>query len=222
MTASRLPDLVRPRRRRTSWRGYTAIEVLIAMTVMAIGAGAVMTMQKASIQGNLEARKLDVATAIARMWQERLQADAMIWTEPNTYNSANNVANAALINDGLTQGGQWFVPGDHIARTPGPPESYAFDILGRDLPVAQLSSAVFCVAVSITPLVAPPGNAPQLLRADVRVMWLRGLGDNPTQASFCPAQGTVGTASDVTTPIPNPNVYHSLYATTALRENVPQ
>lgn len=221
MSASPLPAPIRPRRRRTPWRGYTAIEVLIAMTVMAIGAGAVMTMQKASIQGNLDARKLDVATSIARMWQERLQADATLWTEPNTYNTANNVVNAALINHGLAQQGQWFVPSDYISRSPGP-ESHAFDILGRDLPAAQLSSAVFCVAVSITPLVAPQGTAPQLLRADVRVMWLRGLGDNPTQASFCPAQGTVGTASDVTTPIPNPNVYHSLYATTALRENVPQ
>ena len=32
-------------------RGYTAVEVLMAMTVMAIGAAAVMTMQKASVKG---------------------------------------------------------------------------------------------------------------------------------------------------------------------------
>ena len=49
----------------------------MAMTVMAIGGAAVMTMQKTSVTGNLDARKADVANSIARTWVERLQRDSM-------------------------------------------------------------------------------------------------------------------------------------------------
>ena len=77
----RLPSAVAPPAF-AARRGYTAVEVLMAMTVMAIGAAAVMTMQKTSVQGNLDARKTDIANSIARTWVERLQRDAMQWTLP--------------------------------------------------------------------------------------------------------------------------------------------
>jgi hypothetical protein len=188
--------------------------VLIAMTVMAIGAAAVMTMQKASIQGNLDARRLDVANGIARMWEERLQADAMAWTSPNAYSSASNAGannNAKLIRHGIDSAGQWFFPSDYVTPpTGGTPESYMLDILGRDLPTA--TNAVYCVAVRLSTLV--PGSIdPTLLRADVRVLWLRGLGVTPASSAFC-TSGTDATALN-----PDPNVYHQLYVTTALKEN---
>lgn len=46
-------------------RGYTAIEVMLAITVLMIGSAGVMSMQKASIQGNFDARRLDLANSIA-------------------------------------------------------------------------------------------------------------------------------------------------------------
>src|SRR5271154_1609339 len=83
---------------RTAPRGYTAVEVLMAMTVMTIGAAAVMSMQKTSIQGNLDARKTDMANSIARMWVERLERDAMQWTLPSAQNpTGNNFAGALLL-----------------------------------------------------------------------------------------------------------------------------
>jgi prepilin-type N-terminal cleavage/methylation domain-containing protein len=200
-------------------RGYTAIEVLIAMTVMAIGAAAVMTMQKASIQGNLDARRLDVANGIARMWEERLQADATAWTQPNgNAPTVTNLSahNGALIADGIGKAGQWFLPGDYMTNTV--PESYMFDILGRDLKSGNSANAIFCVAVRMTILV--PGTvalAPALLRADVRVLWLRDLGSNPSGgAAFCAANGD---AVSSTPPAPDPATYHALYVTTALKGN---
>jgi hypothetical protein len=198
--------------------------VLIAMSVMAVGAAAVMTMQKASIQGNLDARKLDVANGIARMWQERLEADAMAWTQPNAgAPGVTNLSttNGALIAHGLATAnrGQWYYPSDYIINTTTP-ESYYFDILGRDLKVNDVGSAVFCVAVRLTPLVAGSiATAPALVRADVRVLWLRGLGSSPPSGqTFC------GDGSDaLQTIIPNEGtVYHSLYVTSALRENPAQ
>ena len=49
------------RRRGRLGRGYTAVEVMLAITVLLISTAGVMAMQTASIQGNLDARKLDVA-----------------------------------------------------------------------------------------------------------------------------------------------------------------
>jgi prepilin-type N-terminal cleavage/methylation domain-containing protein len=199
-------------------RGYTAVEVLIAMTVMAIGAAAVMTMQKASVQGNLDARRLDVANGIARMWEERLQADAMAWTTPNATTPTSNLAttnggNGGQVADALHSPGTWILP-THYSTTASPeaPQSYIFDILGRDLYGSEIANAVFCVAVRLTPLV-PPASAPALIRADVRVLWQRGLGSNPNGGGFCVP------GSDATSDSPSPDIYHALYVTTALKEN---
>lgn len=112
-------------------RGYTAIEVLMAMTVMAIGGAAVITMQKTSVTGNLDARKADVANAIARTWVERLQRDAMAWTLPGPDGAGSNLAtNALIVGNILKSPGQWFLPDQEIGAGTSP----GFDILGVTSP----------------------------------------------------------------------------------------
>src|ERR1700736_63654 len=94
--------------------GYTAVEVLMAMTVMAVGSAAVISMQKASMQGNLDARKTDVANSIARLWVERIKRDAMQWTTPGPASQVpppGNLATAAILNAGIVgNAGNWFLP----------------------------------------------------------------------------------------------------------------
>src|SRR5579884_2793927 len=150
------PSAARTARRRAGRGGYTAIEILMAMTVLAIGAAAVMSMQKASMQGNLDARKTDVANSIARTWVERLERDAMKWTLPGPSNPAgNNMANALLVNHANTGAGKWFLPSDYMTNSQTAVETMSpgFDVLGRDLPLAQLPNALFCVNVRLTWLV---------------------------------------------------------------------
>jgi type II secretory pathway pseudopilin PulG len=193
--SSPLPGL-RPTASKPGARGFTAVEVLIAMTIMIIGASAVMSMQKASVLGNLDARKTDIANSIARTWVERLQRDSMQWTLPSPSDPAtSNFTNAKLLNH-LDAG--WFLPSDYLDGT-----SYAFDILGRDLPLKDIGSAQFCVDVQLTTLVTS-----QLFRAQVRVSWPRGISSAP--ASFCSA------ALDKQ---PDTTMYHSIYVTTAIKEN---
>jgi prepilin-type N-terminal cleavage/methylation domain-containing protein len=198
-------------------RGYTAIEVLIAMTVMAIGAAAVMSMQKASVQGNLDARKTDVASSIARMWVERLESDATQWTQPNNNNVlGNNLGTATALFTNLDNG--WFVP------APPAPMSFAYDILGRDLQGADAANAVFCVNMRLKTLVTGipvQGGAPvpQLIRADVRVVWLRGLGVNPSGAFCNTSNADMGTADLSETGRLGGPAYHAIYVTTAVKEN---
>ncbi len=190
----------------------------MAMTVGAIGAAAVMSMQKAAIQGNADARKTDIGAAVARTWTERLQRDAMSWTLPSSANpSGNNLVNTKFLNN---VGGGWFAPASSTdGMSPG------FDILGRDLATGDLSppggvqpATVFCVNVRLTWLVTN-----QLMRAEVRVLWPRGTSSSGTAGypitDWCTAnmsftgQGYTG-AGD-----PDPNVFHTLYAATAIREN---
>jgi prepilin-type N-terminal cleavage/methylation domain-containing protein len=194
-------------------RGFTAVEVMMAMTVMTIGVAAVMTMHKTSVTANLDARKTDVANAIGRTWVERLRRDTMSWTAPGSENpTGNNFANAALIAPHVT--GVWFLPTDEMSKTNPETMSPGFDILGRDLAAADLPTAQFCVNVRLTWLVAPAlPSEPGLIRADVRVLWPRGISATPT--GFC---NDGAAAAD--NPDPNvPPLYHAIYMTTTLKEN---
>ncbi len=204
-------------------RGYTAIEVLMAMTVMAIGGAAVITMQKTSVTGNLDARRADVANAIARTWVERLQRDAMSWTQPGAAGSGNNLANARILNNIVMSEGAWFLPTQEMG---GNPETMSpgFDILGRDLPQGELAAADFCVNVRLTWLTQtplPPGG--DLIRADVRVLWPIGIINS--MPGFCNDQVAVladpnkGPAIVDPNADPNTPVFHALYLTTSIREN---
>jgi prepilin-type N-terminal cleavage/methylation domain-containing protein len=56
----------------TNSRGFTLIEVLIAMAIFAIGILAVTTMQMRSINQNASARMQTEATTLAVDWMERL------------------------------------------------------------------------------------------------------------------------------------------------------
>jgi hypothetical protein len=194
-------------------RAYTVVEVLLSMTVLAIGASAVMSMQKATLQGNLDARKTDMANSIGRMWVERIRRDAMQWTLPSPANPAgNNFASASLLQYASTAGG-WVLPVAYAGNVP--PVSPGFDILGRDIPTAGLTPAagvappVFCVNIQETYLYQDTNNN-NLIRADVRVLWVRGINGGATN----PCDATVATSL-----LPNPQLYQSVYLTTAVRAN---
>jgi Tfp pilus assembly protein PilV len=203
------------RRERWSARGYTAVEILLSLTVLAIGAAAVMSMQKASVQGNLDARKTDIANAIAREWMDRIRRDSTQWTLSNPPNGVDggvvtdNFTNAALLGHA---GAGWIAPGDYIGNTP--PLSPGFDIFGNDVPQTALSGAAFCVNVKETWLVSNPAS-PQdrLMRVDLRVVWIRGIDTNNSVPSPCSDNSVITSAN------PNPLLYQTLYMTTALREN---
>ena len=189
---------------RETARAFTAVEVLIAMTVMAIGAAGVISMQRASVQGNLDARKADIANSIARTWVERLQRDAAQWTQPGpSLPGGNNMANAQVIAAGIANQNGWFAPTQYIAAqglSPG------FDILGRDLP--SYLDGLFCANVRLNWLSA----SQDLIRADVRVLWARGIDVNTAVAPPC-------TANIAQSDQPDPTQYHAIYVTTAIKGN---
>ena len=192
----------------------------MAMTIMTIGAAAVMSMQKTSIQGNLDARKSDIANSIARTWVDRLQRDAMQWTLPNTDNPGlSNFANALLLSQGTAAGG-WTLPSAYLGLTSPETASYAFDILGRDLPATEIAKeTVFCVNYRLQWLVPQSlPLEPGLIRADIRVIWPRSV----TPSVGAPGDPGPGWCSLTLANQPNPDLtytqYHQLYLTTDIRQ----
>lgn len=226
-------------------RGYTAVEVLMGLALFAIGAAAVISMQRAAIQGNVDARKLDMANSIAHEWIERLRRDAALWTQPGPANpqAPSNYSSTSCPNPQCVQwpellstylsapaAGQtnptvtttWSFPDVYLKRNPQVPDgvSPGFDILGRDLAEADLPNAVFCVNVRLNWLVTPTDASGfargGLIRAEVRVIWPKLL-DAPPDAKFCSASNIANfDASDAT------SKYHFVYAVSAIRQNPAQ
>ena len=108
--------------KRARARGYNTVEVLMAMTIFAIGASGVIAMQKTSVQASYDARALDVATTLARTWQERLSRDAMSWKTPGS------LTGTTYLNTLATTPG-WQVP--QLGSLPLAGNSAAFDLLHR-------------------------------------------------------------------------------------------
>ena len=154
--------------------GFTAIEVMLALTLLAIGTAGVIAMEQASIDGNYDARRLDVANSIMRLWIERLRRDGTLWTMPNPENPlTNNRANALLIAtvDPDPTNATWRLPtareGDTAPLQPLMPQ---FDLLGRDILSSDTTTPVmFCVHTRLSWLVNE-----DLMRAEVRVFWPKG------------------------------------------------
>jgi len=195
------------RRSRRTQRGYTVVEVLSAMTLFAIGAAGVISMQRVTIQGGNDARHFDVASNIAQQWTFRLQRDAMFWTRPNENDTSSNLATATQwLKDIDSYEGVWRKPptpvsGAEAAMSP------AFDLVGRDRP-AGTNDHIFCVQYRLAWVAKYEAATPlgAFMRAEVRVIWARL--DTPNIDS-CDDFGIT----------PDPNKYHFVYTTTMIRGN---
>lgn len=215
-------------------RGYTMIEVLVSLTLLAIGAAGVIAMQKAAVQGHQEARQMDMANAIAREWMERLRRDAMLWTPATGQQGITpppNIAQAPTLK--ILNPPIWYLPTARIVPQGSQTdvESPGFDVLGRDIPTADLAWAAqgttnaagvfttntqsvltYCTNVRITPLTVDQ----TLLRAEVRVFWPRDLFAT-LDPSVCTVDPPAGWEAD---PVTATQKYHFLYLTSAIRQNI--
>ena len=181
----------------------------MSMTVLLIGSIGVMAMQRAAVQGNADAREMDVASSIARGWIERLERDATLWTQATVPQTPPpNLPSAILVNENIT--GQWFLPQARLAAngSQNDVESPAFDILGQDVDSLSAQGVRYCVNLRLTPLTTDQ----TLIRAEARVFWPRNLTVSPDQ-NYCSQAPSNTLDTDV-------QKYHFVYAVTALRQNV--
>ncbi len=200
---------------------------MLSIVVLGIGAAGVMSMQRASVQGNNDARMMDTGNSIAREWIERLRRDAMTWTMPD---EATGGTVTAELGRRTRSSSRRSAPTPtpergsgprrrREARTPGTPtrgtgEASTSSGATSRLRERRSRALMYCANVRGDWLIQD-----QLLRAEVRVYWLRQMFAAPT-AVFC--SGLENPAPDATGTGGGTQVYHFIYATTAISRNSPQ
>lgn len=199
----------------SSRAGYTLVEVMVALAVMAIGVSGILSMQNASILANRRAQEMTTATNIARRWQERLRADTLLWNSPSQINPLSDLARdtqylCALVGCASGSAGldnQWFVP----SPRPGGTDSPAFDAFGNEVPLGD-SRTRYCTNIRLTWARVETAGRSGVIRADVRVWWYReGVAQVAAYANCggAPGAGLEGLGADVST-------VHQVYLSTSL------
>lgn len=163
-------------------RGYTVVELLMALAVLAIGLGGVFAMQKVTVSANMHSKQLAMATHLAQSWVDELSAEAGQWNDTDDFNDTDWLTNAGS-EGGIP--GVWFQPTYVANRAFGA----AFDALGNPVPTDEIAErAHFCTHVRLRWVGSQtvPKRGSGLIRAEVRVFWLRsgltGLTDVPEHA----------------------------------------
>jgi prepilin-type N-terminal cleavage/methylation domain-containing protein len=143
--------------------GYTAVEVLMAMAVLAVGVVGIIATEKITLASNVHSKNLAIATHVAEAWLGMLDAEAALWnTSATPFGRTIWLAQGA----GLST---WFRPNDDATLNFGP----AFNALGNPVrTVDQDPNARFCADLRLSPLTTS-NTGGGLMRAEVRVIWLR-------------------------------------------------
>src|SRR5690606_9322255 len=151
--------------RTPSVRGYTVVELMMALAIFAIGATGVLAMQIIAAQTNSHAKNVAVATQLARSWQDNLSMDALVWGGLQNW----PITNTQWIQQVNVQNNVWFTPANDAALTFGP----GADARGNFVDFAtDPGDVVFCTHIRLTRLLATL-NA-ELIRTEVRVFWPKG------------------------------------------------
>ncbi len=203
------------KQRARSQRGYTAVELMLALGLFAVGVSGIIAMQKVTVVSNSHAKNLAVATQIAEAWLDQLASDATLWTSPGASSATSDIDKTTWVKEAAgSNNGKWFLPTFSTARKFG----RDFDALGA--PLNDPDNARFCTQVRLTNLYDASGNAGAgrttlsgnaLLRAEVRVFWLRD--GQPGIAKACSSVQTINTVAAAK------DQYHFVYKVTGLRQH---
>ncbi len=191
-------------------RGYTVVELMMALTVMTIGLGGIIAMQKTTVASNMNAKNVALATHIAQGFLDELAAESRAWTQ------ADNFANTEWLGNVGAQGTApvWFAPTYEATRKLG----QGFDALGNPvLDAALAADAKFCVHLRLTWLSSQTSGkqGSGLIRTEARVYWRREGIALTGAASW--GQGTCVTPADFAN-WNGPPRFHTIYMASAVRQ----
>ena len=155
-------------RRQVAKRGYTIVELVMSLAVLAIGASGVIAMQKVAISSNRHAKEMAIATRIAEGWADQLALDGAIWT---TIAGNSTIASTTWLNlANPSQTVEWFGPAYDPARNYGA----AFNALGDPIDPAQRPDLIrYCAQLRFAYLhtSTAPTVGHGVIRAQIRVFW---------------------------------------------------
>ncbi len=188
-------------------RGYTVVELVMALAVMAVGVAGVIAMQGVTAASNRHARDLAVATHIGQAWLEMLGTESSLWTEKNDLTRTTWLGT-------VDSEASWFRPAYSGVLNFGP----AFDVLGNAASGPSLAADTqYCVDLRLLRLEDASAGA-GLIRAEVRVYWRR---DNVVllPATTAPAHACALEPVEVSNDTTG-TMFHFVYMSSALRQQL--
>lgn len=188
-------------------RGYTVVELLMAVAIFAVGVTGIFAMQSVTAATNRFAKNLSVATSLARSWQENLAMDATLWGGQNAW----QIGNTRWIGLVTTQNHNWILPPNDATTTFGPGADARGQFVNFD--TAQ-GDVVFCTHMRLTQLISEtqrPGSG--LIRSEVRVFWPKDGDAWNAGAPYC-----TDTAADILAIGAATSDFHFVYQTTVIRQ----
>jgi type IV pilus assembly protein PilV len=205
-------------------RGYTVIEVMMALAVLTLGASGVIAMEKATLLANTNARNMAVATMIAQSWIERVRADAQAWNDQGgTSDFLNDTIWLKSAGTVPPMGGAgWFTPVGVATLSNFPAGQPAADVMGADPALLDPYPPAFCTQLRLTRFATSPtdplASVYRVVRVEVRVFWDRARQPMPVTCAGIPG-GTdaEGNAEiDITS---DTGRYGSVYLVSSAMEN---
>ena len=142
-------------------RGFTLIEVMIAIGIMTVGSLGILSMHHAVSGANRSAHEMNTALAITERWIERVDRDSLSWSEPGINSSTLTGTTYLAPLAATTTGTNWFTPAPALST-----ESYGFDYFGNDTSTA--SEIKYCTNLRLS-WIRQGSSA----RVDVRTFWYR-------------------------------------------------
>jgi prepilin-type N-terminal cleavage/methylation domain-containing protein len=187
-------------------RGYTVVELMMALAVMSIGVAGVIAMQGVTAASNRHAKNLAVATHIGQAWLDMLATESSLWTQSSKLDRSDWLVLSKA-------DGTWFRPDFKQALNFGP----AFDAIGNPVSPTNLArDTQYCVDLRLSPLSYDDDGDDNLIRVEVRVFWRREdvvlLPATTAPAHAC-ALEPVAVTSDS-----GGNMFHFLYMSSAVRQ----
>lgn len=207
---SQVQSRVRSRARRAQRRpvaGYTVVEVMMSLAVLAVGIIGIIAMQKVTIASNVHAKNLSIATHIGQSWLGILEAEASLWGADGSFSRTTWLAQGNGSSD-------WFRPSYDATRDFGP----AFDALGNPVATAnEGANARFCVDLRLSPL-NPSTAGAGLIRIEARVIWLRDEGI--VAGSVVPPSQACGLSATDLASANAQRLFHFVFMSGAIRQVV--
>lgn len=147
--------------RQSECAGFTLVEVMIAIGIMTVGSLGILAMHSAVSRANRTANEMNTALAITERWLERIDRDALSWSEEGINTTALTSTDYLSELAGSIADTPWFTPAPSNGT-----ESYRFDYFGRDDLTGN--STKYCVNLRMGWL--RQGSS---VRVDIRTFWLR-------------------------------------------------
>jgi len=142
--------------------GFTLVEVMIAIGIMTVGSLGILAMHQGVSQANRTALEMNTALAITERWVERVERDALSWTEQGLTSSSLSGTYYMSGLAGTPSATDWFRP------TPPSGESYDFDYFGGDIVTGNANPPKYCANLRLSWL--RQGSS---ARVDIRTFWYR-------------------------------------------------